>query len=211
MQLKLLVVSLFITLFSLTGCLNLKPTDDPTRYYALSPSMGCQNNKTCEPQKIIGLARIFIPEYLDRAKIIYENTANEYKIAEYHRWTESLESNVSRVIAQNLSAQLPNVAVIQAPWKNLGKPDYELHIQILDFKTQHFLCQTLLHVRYSIIDVSANQTIHTHEACIKTSLNQEIEEYLMVVNSMDDAVAQLSCDIASNFKTCICEVSNKSS
>lgn len=199
MQFKLFIISLFITLFGLTGCLNLKPTDDPTRYYALSSLSNCQNSKPVENQKIIGLARIFIPEYLDRPKIIYETCPNEYKIAEYHRWTEPLESNISRVIVRNLSSQLPNFAIIQAPWKNLGKPDYELHIHILDFKTQHFLCHTLLHVRYSIIDIAANQTIHTHEACIKAPLNQEMEEYLMIVNSMDDALAQLSCEIACSF------------
>lgn len=196
MSSKLFIFLLFLMSFSLTGCLNFKPTDDSTRYYALSPTPNCQNCNSLQKQKIIGLARIFVPEYLDRAKIIYETCPSEYKIAEFHRWTEPLESNISRVIARNLSAQLPNLAIIQAPWKNLGKPDYELHIHIIDFKTQHFLCHTLLQVRYSIIDIAADQTIHTHEACINTPLNQEIEEYLMVVNSMNDALAQLSCEIA---------------
>lgn len=192
---KLFFFSLLASLF-LTGCLNLSPTEDSTHYYALSPATQCQNKCKIENKKIIGLARILIPEYLDRVKIIYEKSPNEYKIAESHRWTESLESNISRVLVANLSGQLPNFSVIQAPWKNFGKPDYELHMDILDFKTQYFLCSTLLHVRYSIIDVAQNQTIHSHEACIKAPLNEELEEYLMIVNSMDDALAQLSREMA---------------
>lgn len=204
MSLKIFNIALFITPFLLTGCLNTKPTDDPTRHYALSPLMTCENNapvKTQEcGQKIIGLARVIIPEYLDRPKIIYESSQNEYKIAEFHRWTESLERNISRVIARNLSSQLPNYSIIEAPWKNLGKPDYELYIHILDFKTQLFLCHTQLHVRYSLIKTADHTTIDGHETSITIPLNQDCEEYLMVVTSMDQALAQLSKEIALHLK-----------
>ncbi len=208
MSFKIFNFVLFVTPFLLTGCLNLKPTDDTTRHYALSPiitsqnntTAACPNNKANECQKIIGLARILIPEYLDRPKIIYENCQNEYKIAEFHRWMESLEKNISRVIARNLSDLSPNCTIIEAPWKNMGKPEYELNIHILDFKTQLFLSHTLLQVRYSIINIADNQIITGEEVCIKIPLNQECEEYLMIVTSMDQALAQLSKEIALNFK-----------
>lgn len=193
---KIFILTLLMPTFFLTGCLNFKPSDDPTRHYALSPLLAFEpTNKNS--QKIIGLARILIPEYLDRPKIIIEIEPNEYTIAEFHRWTEPLDRSISRVITQNLTSQLPNYAIIPAPWQNLGKPNFELHIHILDFKPQLFLCHTLLHARYSIINLENKQTIHSHEAFITVPLNEDHEEYLKVVTSMDQALMQCSLEIAS--------------
>lgn len=197
MSSKILTLILLLPAFFLTSCLNFKPTDDPTRHYDLSPLL-MPHPIDKNHSKIIGLARILIPEYLDRPKIIIEIAPNEYTIAEFHRWTEPLDRSISRVITQNLASQLPNYAVIPAPWQNLGKPNYELHINILDFKSQLFLCHTVLHVRYSIINLENKETIHSHEAFITVPLQDDYDEkYLKVVTSMDQALMQCSLEIAS--------------
>lgn len=199
MSYKPLTLILLIPLFLMAACLNFKPTDDPTRYYGLN-ALSIKEQKHCAEEQVLGIGWIEIPEYLDRIKIIKEIAENEYDVTEFHRWTESVKHGIVRVLTENLSSELQCFSVLPAPWKNLGKPDFELHINILDFKPQMFLCKTLLRARYSIINIKLNQPILSNEAHISIPICDGPDEYSSIVESMNQALAQFSKDIACRLK-----------
>lgn len=196
---KTLIVVLLIGALFLIGCLSFKAVDDPTRFYSLSSV--CMQQKCGGNGKIIGVTRVIIPDYLDRCKIVLEIQENEYKIAEFDCWADSMDRGLTRVITENLSLQLPNSSILPAPWRGLAKPDLELHVHVLEFKPQLFKLETLLLVRYYITDVKTGDIIQSQELCATAPILLGPDCYLSVVTSMNVALAQLSTKIACNLSS----------
>lgn len=191
---KIFIIVFLVESLLLTGCFSFKPKDDPTRFYTLSPV--CMKQKCGNGAKIIGVTRVVLPDYLDRAKILAEIQQNEYKIAEFDCWAEALDRGVTRVITENLSSLLPSASVLPAPWRGLSKPDLELHVHVIEFKPQLFKCETVLLARYYITNTKTGEAMQTEEVLITTPITLGWDCYLNVVASMNEALAQLSKKIA---------------
>lgn len=191
---KFFILILLIQSLFLTGCLNFKPKDDPTRFYTLSSVI--MKQKCMNVGKIVGVTRVIIPDYLDRSKIITEIQENEFNIAEFHCWAESIDRGITRIIVENLSSQLPGVSILPAPWRGLAKPDLELHVHLLEFKPQLYKCQTLLLARYYITNIKDGKNLQSEEVCITVPFVDCGDCYLDVVASMNDALARLTKEIA---------------
>lgn len=193
-----MVLVLVIGSLLLAGCLNFQPKDDPSRFYTLSSLAiaggGCGS---CEGGgRVIGMARVVIPDYLDREKIVTEIQPNELYIAEYQYWAESLRRGITRVMTENLSALMPGATILPTPWQSYGKPDVELRINIIDFKPQMYCCQTLLIVRYSIMDIKDSNVLYSEELCLTVPLILGRDSYVDITRSMSEALCQLSQRIA---------------
>lgn len=188
-----LIMVLLVGTLSLVGCLNFKPKVDPTRFYTLSSVP--MNQRQCDTGKIIGVARVVIPDYLDRSKIVAEIQENEFVIAEFHTWADSLDRGMTRVIVENLSCQLPGASVLAAPWRSLVKPDMELYVHVLEFKPQIYKCETLLRARYYITNNKDGKEERTEEVAIRVPLVYCGDFYLDVVASMNMALGELSRQI----------------
>lgn len=193
---KTLLLIFLLESLLLTGCFNFKAKDDPTRFYILSSV--CQNQKYSCCSQVIGVTRVVIPDYLDRCKIVIEVQQNEFKIAEFDCWAEAVDRGVTRVITENLSAQLTGVSVLPAPWRGLAKPDLELHVHLLEFKPQLFKCETSIRARYYITSAKADEVVQSHELCIAVPIIYGPDCYLNIVASMNEALALLSLRIADN-------------
>lgn len=190
----ILPILLFYSIFLLTSCFT--PRYDPTRFYnltALATEPICSN-----VHQTIGIARATIPDYLDRSKIVIEIQPNELLLAEYHWWAEDLGRSIMRVITENLSTLLPCSEILPAPWRALGSPCLEVHLTILEFKPQKFNCQTLLVARYSISETKSNTFLCSKETTICIPTPCTTDYYLNMTDSMNQALCQLSKEIASN-------------
>jgi uncharacterized protein len=64
----------------------------------------------------IGVGPIKIPEYLDRPQMATRSTPNSLQFAEFDKWAESLEKDLTRVLAENLSILLSTDRVVVFPW-----------------------------------------------------------------------------------------------
>ncbi len=191
---KFFVIILLIELLFLTGCLNFKAKDDPTRFYMLSSVV--MEQRCTKVGRTVGVARVVIPDYLDRAKIVTEVRENEFNVGEFHCWAESIDRGITRVMVENLSSRLCNFSVLPAPWRGLAKPDLELHVHILEFKSQLHKCETLLVARYYITNVSDGKNVCSNEVCVTVPFVDCGDYYLDVVASMNEALAGLSREIA---------------
>ncbi len=56
---------------------------------------------------IVALGPVSIPDYLDRPQIVTRSGQNELAVDDFHRWAGSLETDITRVLIENLSALLP--------------------------------------------------------------------------------------------------------
>src|SRR5215510_9952978 len=87
----------------------------PSRFYLLSalPSTETASPATSGQQRpTIGVGPVTLPRYVDRPQIVTRTSPYEIKVAEFDRWAEALDSNFSRVLADNLSFLLPTARVV---------------------------------------------------------------------------------------------------
>jgi len=55
-----------------------------------------------------GVGPVTLPPYLDRSQIVMSDRANELNLAEFDQWAESLQTNFTRVLGENLVAVDPD-------------------------------------------------------------------------------------------------------
>ncbi len=174
---------------ALAGCSSPSP-----RLYVLTPmpsngnSIGSRGNR-----RSIGVQPVAMPEYLDRSEIVTYASVNELAANRDDRWAERLPSNVTRVLAENLSILLATDRAYVMPSRSGERPDYEVNVEFERFERSAS--------RESVLD--AQWTIHdgaTRKVLVRdqTRLASRVPDngYTSLVAAMNDSLTLLSRDIA---------------
>lgn len=103
----------------------------PIRYYALTPVS--QEAPVGESDKVIGVAPIALPDYLDRNGIVTRTSPNELTVAENSNWIEPLDLQMRRVVARNLALLLGTDLVFILPQQRLLPLDYTVEVAVERF------------------------------------------------------------------------------
>lgn len=86
------------------------------------------------PTIIVG--PITLPEHLNRKGILTRTEQYEAEVAEFDRWAEPLEYNITSTITKNLAAMVPSEHVINYPSDLNSRADFTIRAQILAFGTE---------------------------------------------------------------------------
>lgn len=78
----------------------------------------------------IGVGPIKIPEYLDRPQMATRSTPYSLQFAEFDKWAEPLEKNLTRVLAENLSILLSTDRVVVFPWAGSTHVLYQVTVDV---------------------------------------------------------------------------------
>jgi uncharacterized lipoprotein YmbA len=81
----------------------------------------------------VGVGPVDLPAYLRRPQIVTRESENELSTSAAHRWAEDLQTNISRVIAGNLSLLIPTNRVSTFPWLDARELDYRVSVRIEQF------------------------------------------------------------------------------
>ncbi|MEM7256639.1 MAG: PqiC family protein [Pseudomonadota bacterium] len=127
---KIFIKSLWLScILLLAGCIN-TPLPD---YYVLTPE-----GDAAVPQQVqritsdvaLGVGPVTIPQTINRPNIVTPLDSNQLEVAEYHRWSEPLVDNISRVVITNLASRTGLNKLYAYPW--LGNAvDYQIRIDVL--------------------------------------------------------------------------------
>ncbi|MGA2401304.1 MAG: PqiC family protein [Syntrophobacteraceae bacterium] len=124
------LLAIFIVLMVLGGCAGSKPAN----YYILrslqnpGPEVGGAGT---ENDPAIGVGPVKISQYLDRPEMASRTTQNGLQFAEFDKWAEPLEKNVTRVLADNLSILVPSEHVCTYPWPSSMPVQYQVTLEII--------------------------------------------------------------------------------
>ncbi|MEZ4700299.1 MAG: PqiC family protein [Rhodothermales bacterium] len=124
-------------LLALTGCVNLDPPANPTRYYVLGRTELGQKQRTETPTLggyRIGIRRAQVAEYLDTPLIVTRLGTNEVAFAEYHRWGEDVGRGIERALATYLIADPSVRRADVVPWPAGVTPAYVVQINVERFE-----------------------------------------------------------------------------
>jgi len=124
------LAAIFIVLTVLCGCAR----SQPVNYYIMrsiqNPGPGVPAAAP-EQAPTIGVGPVKIPEYLNRPQMVTRSTNNGLQFAEFDRWAEPLEDNLTRVLADNLSILVPTEHVYTFPWPKAVAVQYQVTTEII--------------------------------------------------------------------------------
>lgn len=113
-------VSMLVVLLA-TGC-GQRP--DPNLYVmAPAPDVPSRAGPAAEP--VVAVARVRLPEYLDRSQLVSRSGSNALVVDDDNRWGEPLSDSVPRVLSENLSHYLPGGRVVTPEEARGQKVPYE--------------------------------------------------------------------------------------
>jgi len=102
-----------------------------SRFYMLSatpaPGAGTPSDVS------VAVGPVSIPAVIDRPQIVVSVGPNQVRLDEFNRWAAPLESNISRVVADNLSSILGTPRVSLFPQTMNAAVDYRVAIQVQGF------------------------------------------------------------------------------
>ncbi|HLF98818.1 MAG TPA: PqiC family protein [Methylococcaceae bacterium] len=115
----LLAVPMGLLLLSSAGCLR---STEQANFYLLEPLSA--GSAAAEPggaenrsRPVVGVGPVKLPGYLNRPQIALAVGQGQIRLDEFRRWSEPLEDNFTRVLAENLRRLLPEVEVVIYPWR----------------------------------------------------------------------------------------------
>ena len=122
--------AVLLTISSLTGCGSSRET-----YYTLSAGAAVNGAPSANSESTYSVAvgPITLPEVVDRPQFVLRAGPNEVTIVELHRWAGPLKSEIPRIIADNLAADLNVKRVAAYPQSAGDNADYRVLVDIQRF------------------------------------------------------------------------------
>ncbi len=192
---KAVAVFLGICLLTWGGCASTKQA----RFYTLN-SLGAPGElpKSVPVEQGIAVAvgPIAIPDYLSRPQILTRSSPSELKLAEFERWAGSLEEDISRVLAENLSVLLYKDHVTVFRWGGdayLFPAAYRVGVDLMRFEGTIGESVTLA-ARWSVQREEDKKILSARESNLKEPVKGQ--DYDALVGAMSRALAALSREIA---------------
>lgn len=180
-----------------TGCSILSPQADTSHFFILAPLPDATqpngSKSDALPNLLLGLGPIKLPPYLDRNEIALRLSPTQVTYSAADRWAEPLSINLSRVLSQNLSLLLGTERIVQYPWSNAAKIDYQIQVEVLSFEATQ-AGEARLAARYGILQGRTRQPLVVREANVS---RKTAPDTATSVTALSATLGDLSQEIAS--------------
>ena len=125
------IVNVSMLMIMLIGC-NTSPKE---YFYTLSPKRAVAKRSDVDSITVssIVVGPITLPEIVDRPQIVTRVGVNQVAIAEQHRWAASLKSEITQVLAENLSELLDNKSVSSYEGSSGARADIQILLDVQRF------------------------------------------------------------------------------
>ena len=173
----------------LTGCLNLKPAPDLTRFYVLSsePSLKPLTNAAWLSLRVC-VASIETPAYLDTPRLVVRREGNQLLYAELDQWAEPLRDGLTRCLRDDLAALLGPGRVNPLSYRRPAGDCLEVQTAVSRFEATAS-GQAVLAVRWMIVQTKTGQVLHAQ-------FSEFVQEVPNPTAAPEGAVRALSEDVA---------------
>jgi uncharacterized lipoprotein YmbA len=191
---RLMILAMVV--FLLHGC----GISEPIRYYQLSSLPGADKQGTVEGNKrgtIIGIGPVDIPRYVDRFQIVTRSAPNVVDLAEYDRWAEPVQTDVKRVLVENVSQLLAGEQAAVIFWDEGLPLDYQVRIEVTRFDFERS-GEAILNARWNIVGKDDREAL-----VLKTSRFTQTappDDFALMVGAMSRNLESLSQEIVSTLK-----------
>ena len=184
----------------LAGC----ASSPPSKFYQLSPLQNrtvVTRDASLAKTEMIAVGPVHLPGYLDRPQIVTRAGKNELRLSEFDRWAGSLDSDVTRVLVEDISGLLPadHFSVVSwIPYLESQVPaSYRVEV-IVDRFEGTLGDSVLLKAQWEVFDPNRS-LLRKRESLIREQINND--SYDVLVTAMSSALERLSRDIAGGIRS----------
>lgn len=188
----------FFTLIAmalLAGGCSLGRQSPPTRLYVLTALPWTDDSQHAAGASGVALAvgPVDLPEYVDRPQIVTGDSGNELQRAALEQWAEPLETNFTRVLADNLSVLLSTERVAVFPWKGSVPIDYQVVVEVTQFLGTRNGAVALVAL-WRVLGKDGREVLVSRQSRFTEATGSQ--EYGALASAMSRTVASLSREIA---------------
>jgi uncharacterized protein len=120
----------------LPGCVSLKRTPEARFFVLRSVVEPPEAPARPTPAGLVGVLPVRLPGHLERPQLVTWTGPGELRVDEYLRWAEPIDAGVSRTLAENLDALLPDHPVVRSPWPAAVTPFCRVRVDLRAFGLQ---------------------------------------------------------------------------
>ena len=187
--------TLALVVVILTGC----ASSPSSKFYQLTPGQNktsVTGDVSSDQRQVIAIGPVRIPDYLDRPQIVTRSGKNELKLSEFERWAGSFESDVHRVLVEDISsltsADLFSV-VRWTPYLESQIPD-SYRVEVIVDRFEGTLGDSVLLKAHWAVFSKDRRLFLKNESLISEQMNGS--SYDALVSAMSIALERLSRDIS---------------
>ena len=123
---RILAAFLLALAAALSGCFSVGKPSPPIRYWVLSSPPGMP--ELGEGDRSVAVGPVELPTQLDRTNVVLRTGENRLEVLPLDQWGEPLEKGAARVIAENLTLEVPGLEGVVFPWSGGGETDARLQL-----------------------------------------------------------------------------------
>jgi uncharacterized lipoprotein YmbA len=179
------IVTLCVLVLFVTGC----ASTPAARYYTLSAA-SAPAAASSDLSVVVG--PVSVPDEVDRPQLVVRTGPNQMRVDEFNLWASPLQSNISRVVAENLVVLLGTPHVTLFPQTLSVNADYRVAVEVQRF--QSTLGQSAILDAVWTVRRMSNGKSKTGRTDVREMVQENSYEVLAASHSR--AVARLSQDIA---------------
>jgi uncharacterized protein len=191
------LVAILIVFAALGGCGGSKPANFYVLYSLQDQGAGV-SPAASENGIAVGVGPVRIPDYLDRPQMATRSTLSHLQFAEFDKWSESLEKNLTRVIADNLAVLIPSDRVSIYPWQKSMMIQLQVTLDVtqLDHTPDG---KVILGARWNVFRGEGDKLLMMKRSTFKVPV--ESSGYDGIASAESRAVEALSREIAAAVKS----------
>ncbi len=181
---------------ALSGCIDLEPRTDSTRFFVLSSAVGPSPVLRAEAASdlSLGLLQINLPPYLKSPKIANRSGSNEIVYSDTNRWGEKLEIALGRALADNIATQIPVRGVSVFPWAEPVPHDYNISVRIIRFEGDD-AGRVTLEAEWMVLNPTDDTPLKRGETDVNLS-GWDGADYGILVSSLSSALSTLAQELS---------------
>ncbi|MFV1980372.1 MAG: membrane integrity-associated transporter subunit PqiC [Rhodothermia bacterium] len=182
------IASVAVMAATVSGCVNLKPPPDPTRYYLLNGASDPDSlvHEASASGRIVRLAPVELEPYLDNRYMVLRLQEFEVQFSDIHRWGEELADNIRSALARDL---LATGAVSKIATKASEDADYVIKLHVHRFEGAP---PDIAHLSatWTLLDSSGNVLYTT--AYDERNSGWVFEDYAHLAEKLDESLDTLA-------------------
>lgn len=164
-----------------------------TNYYVLASSTQAAAVNT-NPLSL-GVGPVLVADYLDRVQITLVKDST-LAVDEFNRWGEPLSAGITRVIMEELSAQLASGKLVRFPWRGDEIPELRIKMMVLELNRQNDLA--LMRMAWSLSATRSGDELYRGIDSFEQAVTDD--SYNSLVAAYNEILHQLATHMTSAIK-----------
>ena len=185
---------------ALSGCVNFKPVEDPTRFYVLTAQASREPlPNAARLTNLVFVATVEMPAYLDNPRIAVRRDEHQLDYSDRHQWAEPLRQGVRRSLRDNLATLLGSQFVYPLSHRRPAGDVIELQVSLSRFELASDQGARLV-ADWRLVQTKGGEVLAARHTEARCAYANNASDFTPAVTALTQVLADLSREIASTLE-----------